>query len=120
MPGYATLAGRSQPRHMAVLFAAFERAPQDAPWLRLAVDAEDFLDPDELRPPAPAMDPDALAYKEACDGCGVHLSWIDACTICTHECTWCLECTELHGGVCPNCSGELRRRPKRTQPTKRS
>ena len=101
--------------------------PTDRPYFPLsrsprAVDAEDFLDPDELAAldaPAPGMDPDLLQYKEACDGCGVHLSWIDACSICTHECTWCPECTELHGGVCPNCSGELRRRPRRTQPVKR-
>lgn len=32
--------------------------------------------------------------------------------ICTYECTWCRACAEdvLHG-VCPNCDGELVRRP---------
>ena len=105
-----------------MLFARFEprkRTPQVPRRLRPHVDSEDFLDPDELAPaPTPEIDPDALQYKEACQGCGVHLSWIDPCTICIHECTWCLECTEAHGGVCPNCSGELKRRPKRTQPVK--
>ena len=35
-------------------------------------------------------------------------------TICTFECTFCADCTEvtLHG-VCPNCGGELTRRPVR-------
>jgi len=34
--------------------------------------------------------------------------------ICTFECTWCRDCAEnvLHG-VCPNCGGELVRRPIR-------
>jgi len=34
--------------------------------------------------------------------------------ICTYECTWCRDCAEnvLHGS-CPNCGGELVRRPVR-------
>ena len=34
--------------------------------------------------------------------------------ICTYECTWCRDCvdTALHG-VCPNCGGNLERRPIR-------
>ncbi|HET6937229.1 MAG TPA: DUF1272 domain-containing protein [Nocardioides sp.] len=34
--------------------------------------------------------------------------------ICTYECTWCRTCVEnvLHG-VCPNCGGNLERRPVR-------
>ena len=34
--------------------------------------------------------------------------------ICTYECTWCRDCTEgVLGGVCPNCDGNLERRPIR-------
>ncbi len=34
--------------------------------------------------------------------------------ICTYECTWCRECAEnVLRGVCPNCGGELVRRPVR-------
>nr|WP_250152330.1 DUF1272 domain-containing protein [Ancylobacter radicis] len=34
--------------------------------------------------------------------------------ICTFECTFCAECAgNLLGGVCPNCGGELVRRPVR-------
>ena len=34
--------------------------------------------------------------------------------ICTFECTFCLRCaTDVLGGVCPNCGGELVRRPVR-------
>ena len=34
--------------------------------------------------------------------------------ICTFECTWCEDCaTNVLNGVCPNCDGELVRRPVR-------
>ena len=34
--------------------------------------------------------------------------------ICTYECTWCRDCAETTlGGVCPNCGGNLERRPIR-------
>jgi hypothetical protein len=34
--------------------------------------------------------------------------------ICTYECTFCADCAEGRlGGVCPNCGGELVRRPIR-------
>ncbi|MEH6978423.1 DUF1272 domain-containing protein, partial [Bacillus pseudomycoides] len=32
--------------------------------------------------------------------------------ICTHECTFCEECTKLMNYVCPNCQGELVKRPR--------
>jgi hypothetical protein len=34
--------------------------------------------------------------------------------ICTYECTWCRDCVETTlGEVCPNCGGNLERRPVR-------
>jgi uncharacterized protein len=34
--------------------------------------------------------------------------------ICTYECTFCRECAEMKlSGTCPNCGGELLRRPRR-------
>ncbi len=34
--------------------------------------------------------------------------------ICTYECTFCADCTETRLlGICPNCGGELVRRPVR-------
>ena len=34
--------------------------------------------------------------------------------ICTYECTWCRDCVETNlQGVCPNCGGNLERRPVR-------
>ena len=36
--------------------------------------------------------------------------------ICSFECTFCSECTEVRlRGVCPNCGGELVRRPRRPE-----
>ncbi|WP_249652139.1 DUF1272 domain-containing protein, partial [Lysinibacillus sp. D4A1_S13] len=31
------------------------------------------------------------------------------------ECTFCVPCTEERHNVCPNCGGELVRRPKKKQ-----
>jgi hypothetical protein len=37
-----------------------------------------------------------------------------AARICTYECTFCADCAETRlGGECPNCGGELVRRPVR-------
>ena len=34
--------------------------------------------------------------------------------ICTYECTWCRDCADtVLRGVCPNCGGNLERRPVR-------
>jgi len=33
--------------------------------------------------------------------------------ICSYECTWCPACAETMNKVCPNCGGELVKRPKR-------
>ncbi len=36
--------------------------------------------------------------------------------ICTFECTFCRDCTDsVLSGTCPNCKGELVRRPVRTE-----
>ncbi|WP_353181352.1 DUF1272 domain-containing protein [Bosea sp. (in: a-proteobacteria)] len=36
--------------------------------------------------------------------------------ICTFECTFCVDCAETRfAGTCPNCSGELARRPVRPE-----
>ncbi len=49
---------------------------------------------------------------ECCD-CDLPPSSREA-MICTFECTFCARCaTQVLGGVCPNCGGELVRRPVR-------
>ncbi|MCZ8141037.1 MAG: DUF1272 domain-containing protein [Acetobacteraceae bacterium] len=57
-----------------------------------------------------------LALRPNCECCGRDLppDSRDA-LICSFECTWCVDCarTKLPGGLCPNCGGELVRRPIR-------
>ncbi len=57
-----------------------------------------------------------LALRPNCECCGRDLppDSRDA-LICSFECTWCVDCarTKLPGGICPNCGGELVRRPIR-------
>lgn len=56
-----------------------------------------------------------LTLRPNCECCNRDLpnESMDA-RICTFECTFCVDCAEvrLHG-VCPNCGGELVRRPRR-------
>ncbi len=35
--------------------------------------------------------------------------------ICSYECTYCANCTEQINAICPNCGGELVRRPRRQE-----
>lgn len=55
----------------------------------------------------------ALELREACERCGTPLASDGEAYICSHECTFCAECTQALERVCPNCSGELVRRPRR-------
>jgi uncharacterized protein len=56
-----------------------------------------------------------LELRPNCECCDRDLppASLDA-RICSYECTFCAECAEtrLHG-ICPNCGGELVRRPVR-------
>ena len=54
-----------------------------------------------------------LEMKSCCERCKAALSAGDITYICSYECTFCAECTSKMGGVCPNCGGELLRRPVR-------
>ena len=55
-----------------------------------------------------------LALKPSCECCDRDLppALRDA-MICSFECTFCAACSDKLGGICPNCSGELVRRPIR-------
>lgn len=57
-----------------------------------------------------------LALRPNCECCNKDLppEALDA-RICSFECTFCASCVEhrLKGGVCPNCGGELVKRPVR-------
>jgi hypothetical protein len=56
-----------------------------------------------------------LQLRPNCECCNVDLppDSMEA-RICTFECTFCSDCAENRlGGKCPNCGGELVRRPRR-------
>lgn len=53
-----------------------------------------------------------LEMKAACEKCGVKLEPRAVAFICTFECTFCSSCTSEMEGICPNCGGELVRRPR--------
>lgn len=56
-----------------------------------------------------------LALRPNCECCDKDLPPDSAeARICTFECTFCAACAEEKlGGICPNCGGELVRRPVR-------
>jgi hypothetical protein len=56
-----------------------------------------------------------LVLRPNCECCDRDLPpESDLARICTFECTFCADCTEsVLGGRCPNCGGDLVRRPVR-------
>ena len=57
----------------------------------------------------------ALEMKEVCEKCERKLEPGADAYICTYECTFCPECTDAMAAVCPNCGGELVRRPRKAK-----
>ena len=55
----------------------------------------------------------ALEMKSACEKCQTTLSPSGVAYICSFECTFCANCVEQMNAVCPNCGGDLVRRPRR-------
>jgi len=55
----------------------------------------------------------ALEMRKICEKCETFLEEDGTAFICSYECTFCAECTDKMNMICPNCGGELRRRPKR-------
>ena len=55
----------------------------------------------------------ALELKRVCEKCGVALTASGVAYICSFECTYCADCAAQVNAVCPNCGGELVRRPRR-------
>jgi hypothetical protein len=53
-----------------------------------------------------------LEMRGSCERCSQELPADAEAMICVYECTFCPACTEAMAGVCPNCSGELVRRPR--------
>ncbi len=55
----------------------------------------------------------ALQMKPTCETCHHALPHEAEAYICSYECTFCATCTTHMAARCPNCSGELIRRPRR-------
>lgn len=55
----------------------------------------------------------ALEMKTNCQTCNTSLQTDSEVYICVYECTFCAPCTEKTQQTCPNCGGELVRRPKK-------
>lgn len=54
-----------------------------------------------------------LEIRPSCECCDRNLAPTSTdVLICAYECTWCRDCAEnALEGICPNCGGELVRRP---------
>jgi uncharacterized protein len=57
----------------------------------------------------------ALEMRKECERCHSALEDHSLAYICVYECTFCAPCTEEMNSNCPNCGGELVRRPKKLQ-----
>nr|WP_232423592.1 MULTISPECIES: DUF1272 domain-containing protein [Bacillus] len=51
--------------------------------------------------------------RKKCESCNSLLSENSTAYICVHECTFCKLCTEEMNAICPNCGGELVKRPRK-------
>jgi hypothetical protein len=51
--------------------------------------------------------------RETCERCGAGLVLDGLAYVCSFECTFCEACADQLERVCPNCGGELARRPRR-------
>ena len=57
----------------------------------------------------------ALEMRKECEKCHQPLEANGLAMICSFECTFCQKCSAEMESVCPNCGGELVRRPKRNK-----
>ena len=55
----------------------------------------------------------SLDMRPICERCEAPLQQDGPPYICSYECTFCEACTAAMEHICPNCGGELVRRPKR-------
>jgi len=54
-----------------------------------------------------------LKMKSKCEKCSEALAPTGSAYICSFECTFCEDCTGAMQHICPNCEGELLKRPTR-------
>lgn len=70
------------------------------------------LDGGKVRAMFPEV-PLSLEMKGRCERCGEALDAAGEAWICSYECSYCAGCAGSLGNTCPNCRGELVRRPRR-------
>ena len=56
-----------------------------------------------------------LKMKPKCERCKNEVGQTALAFICSYECTFCEDCTAQMKNVCPNCEGELVKRPTRVR-----
>ena len=54
-----------------------------------------------------------LEMRGVCEKCSVELTDAGEALICSFECTFCVSCGNHMDNRCPNCGGELVKRPRR-------
>ena len=54
-----------------------------------------------------------LEMRTACERCNAALTDAGDAVICSFECTFCAACGSAMSHRCPNCGGELVKRPRR-------
>jgi hypothetical protein len=54
-----------------------------------------------------------LEMRTECERCHAPVHNESIAFICVYECTFCSPCTENMENICPNCGGELVRRPRK-------
>jgi hypothetical protein len=54
-----------------------------------------------------------LEMRDVCEKCSAHLMESGDAVICSFECTFCEDCGQQMDHRCPNCGGELVKRPRR-------
>ena len=54
-----------------------------------------------------------LEMRDVCEKCSAHLTESGEAVICSFECTFCVDCGQQMDNRCPNCGGELVKRPRR-------
>lgn len=59
-----------------------------------------------------------MEMKPNCEKCNAELQQDGIAYVCSYECTYCEECTIKLENICPNCGGELVRRPRREKKEK--
>jgi len=55
----------------------------------------------------------ALELRTKCEKCDASLPAGGIAFICAYECTFCENCSKMMDFICPNCRGELVRRPRK-------